>query len=57
MVGAPQTRPFGVALLWAVMVGAIVTLVRVRAGRSHLAPALGFVLLLIAESVSVRWFT
>ncbi len=57
MVVAPQTRPFGVALLWAVMVGAIVTLVRVRAGRSHLAPALGFVLLLIAESVSVRWFT
>jgi hypothetical protein len=32
------------------------TLVRFRAGWSHLAPALGFGLLLIAESVSAGWF-
>jgi hypothetical protein len=56
MIAVPQTRPAGVALLGAVIVGAIATLVRFRAGWSHLAPALGFALLLIAESVSVGWF-
>jgi hypothetical protein len=43
-------------LLGAVIVGAVATLVRFRAGWSHLAPALGFGLLLIAESVSAGWF-
>ena len=45
----------GVALLGVVIVGAIATLVRFRAGWSHLAPALVFALLLIAESASVGW--
>jgi len=56
MIVVPQTRPAGVALLGAVILGAVATLVRFRAGWSHLAPALGFGLLLISESVSAGWF-
>ena len=56
MIIAPRTRDVGLALLGVVMVGAVVTLLRVRAGWSHLAPALGFCLLLIAGSVAVGWF-
>ncbi len=36
LVVEPRTRPFGVALLGAVMVGALVTLARVRAGTAWL---------------------
>jgi len=36
-----------------VIVGALLTLLRARAGWRHLAPAIGFGLLLVAESVSV----
>jgi uncharacterized membrane protein YphA (DoxX/SURF4 family) len=56
MIVVPQTRQAGVALLGLVIVAAIATIVRVRAGWSHLVPALGFGLLLIAESLSVGWF-
>jgi uncharacterized membrane protein YphA (DoxX/SURF4 family) len=53
MLLEPQTRGAGEALLGLVIVGAILTLLRARAGWRHLAPAIGFGLLLVAESVSV----
>ncbi len=53
MLIEPRTREAGVALLGLVIVGALLTLLRARAGWRHLAPAIGFGLLLIAESVSV----
>ncbi len=49
----PRTRGAGVALLGLVIVGAVLTLLRARAGWRHLAPAIGFGLLLIADSVSI----
>lgn len=53
MLIEPRTRGAGVALLGLVIVGALLTLLRARAGWRHPAPAIGFGLLLVAESVSV----
>lgn len=53
MLIEPRTRGAGVALLGLVIIGALLTLLRARAGWRHLAPAIGFGLLLIAEGASV----
>lgn len=56
MLVVPSTRVAGVALLGAVMAGAILTLLRVRAGASHLAPAMGFAVLLIAGGLLAFYY-
>ncbi len=53
MLIEPRTREAGLVLLSLVIAGALLTLLRVRAGWRHLAPAIGFGLLLVAEGVSV----
>ena len=53
MIIEPRTREVGLALLGLVLAGALLTLLRARAGWRHLAPAVGFGLLLVAESLSV----
>ncbi len=51
MLIVPETRAAGMVLLGAVIVGAILTLLRVRAGAAHLAPTIGFAVLLAAAGV------
>lgn len=55
MILEPRMQEVGLALLGAVIIGAVLTLLRVRAGWRHLAPAIGFGLLLIADGASVAW--
>ncbi len=53
LILAPRTRSAGLVLLGVIMIGALITLLRKHAGWGHLAPAIGFISLLIADSILV----
>ncbi|HTI01117.1 MAG TPA: DoxX family protein [Acidisoma sp.] len=51
----PMTKPFALVALWLVIIAAIGTLVRHRAGPAHIVPAIGFAALLAVTTLLSLW--